>query len=207
LADLAKVLVGVVDTLQVDFVDGQFVPHQSWPFTAADVAGEWERLGELPSSLALEFDCMVMAPEQYLDILAAFQPVRIIAHYGSTAAWDTLQAHAAAHHYELGLALTNDVPLAEIYPLLEQGITFVQVMGIAAVGQQGQPFDDRTLTTLRTLRSRYPDLVLAVDGSVNLDTAARLVAAGANQLAPGSAVAKADDPAAAVAALRAATAL
>ena len=205
LYSLTNALRNTVDTFQIDLVDGQFAPHQSWPFTEPVVAMEWSRLAELPAELRYEFDCMVLQPERYVATLVTFNPLRIIVHYGSTDAWDELCTHAARHQYELGIALTNDVPYADIDPLLSRGITFVQVMGIAKVGVQGQPFDERTLTTITTLRAAHPHLTIAVDGSVNVDTAAKLVAAGATQLAPGSAVATAADPVAAVAALRAAT--
>ena len=206
LLELTRSVEGVVSTFQIDLVDGRFVPHRSWPFTEPRADVEWQRIAELPATLRYEYDCMVMQPEQYVSALAAFNPLRIIIHYGSTEAWAELQAHAAAHQYDLGVAITNDVDPAALESLITHGVTFVQVMGIAQVGAQGQPFDERTPKTIRALRACYPDITIAVDGSVNEQTAPRLVSAGATQLAPGSAVAKAADPEAAVAALRAATA-
>ncbi len=40
----------------------------------------------------------------------------------------------------------------------------------------------------------YPQLEIAIDGSVNTATLPLLKAAGANRFAPGSAIAKAEDP-------------
>jgi pentose-5-phosphate-3-epimerase len=66
-------------------------------------------------------------------------------------------------------------------------------MGIATIGKQMQPFDERVLDQILEIKKRYPNLFIAVDGSVNRDTAHRLVEAGAGRLAIGSALYKALD--------------
>ena len=67
-------------------------------------------------------------------------------------------------------------------------------MGIARIGTQGQPFDERTLATVASLRTKYPAIEITVDGAVNADTIIPLREAGTNRFAPGSAVARAEDP-------------
>jgi ribulose-phosphate 3-epimerase len=93
----------------------------------------------------------------------------------------------------MGLGIMNTTPEALMHELIPQ-FDYLQVMGIASIGAQGQPFDERTLTTVHTLRERYPSLEIAIDGAVNETTIPRLVEAGANRFAPGSAIAKAPDP-------------
>ncbi len=199
---LAEVLRGVVSELQVDLVDGQFVPLVSWPFTEPDPVQALLQLGELTSEYALEIDCMVREPEQYLEAFATIAPKRVIIHLGSTTAHEELHRHARQHNYKLGLAFTNDQSLTEVEALLPL-YDYVQVMGIAAVGQQGQAFDERTLDTIATLNAKYPALEVAVDGAVNATTIPLLKAAGADRFAPGSAIAKQTDPRSAFLALKA----
>lgn len=194
LSHLAEALDGVSYGFQIDIVDGLFVPHTSWPFTEGDPGAELYKIKELPQSYQYELDCMVCEPEQYLSVFADLQLERVIIHIGSTNCYGTLIQHARQHGYKIGLAFTNDVPLSFLYPYIDK-IDFVQIMGIAKVGQQGQPFDERTLETARTLRSQYPELSIAVDGSVNAETIPRLLAAGVNHFAPGSAISKANSPA------------
>jgi ribulose-phosphate 3-epimerase len=192
---LADALKTVATCLQVDIVDGKFVPLVSWPFTEAnDPLGEILRLRELPSNLELEVDCMVKDPLQYLDTLYTCGVRRIIIHYGSTTDYEAVFTHARTHRYTLGLAFTNDYTVSELEPYLAS-VDFVQVMGIKTVGAQGLPFDERTLSTVRAIRTLYPELPISVDGAVNQETILRLKEAGANRFAPGSAVAKAEDPA------------
>jgi ribulose-phosphate 3-epimerase len=136
---------------------------------------------------------MVMRPELYLETFASLGVANVIVHLGSTDAYDAIITHARTYRYQIGIALTNDRDLSELSPYIDR-IDFVQVMGIAHVGKQGQPFDERTLTTLHALRTAYPTLPLSVDGAVNRETILKLRDAGATRFAPGSAIAKAPDP-------------
>ena len=193
---LADALTGVAEEFQIDLVDGRFVSATSWPFSEAEE--EWLPLllefAVTAEQFQVEFDCMILEPERYLDTFADIGARRVIVHLGSTDRVMDCIAHGRAHGYELGLALTNDVPLGELMPYLSH-INFVQLMGIAEVGAQGQPFDVRTVPRAEALRAEYPELTIAVDGSVNEDTTPILNAAGVNRFAPGSAIAKAEDPA------------
>jgi ribulose-phosphate 3-epimerase len=191
---LATILAPYIPMFQVDIVDGEFVPLTSWPFTEEGNPKELLlKLSEFISRVPIEVDCMVMNPENYLDTFVALHVASVIVHMRSTEAYEAIIEHARAHGYRIGFALTNDVPLTELEPFIPQ-IDFVQVMGIAHVGKQGQPFDERTLDTLRTLRASYPELPLVVDGAVNKDTIKLLCDAGATRLAPGSAISKDSDP-------------
>lgn len=201
LEHVLKALSGTASEFQIDLVDGQFVPHTSWPFTETDMPLALKQLQPWQEQYVLEFDCMVMRPEQYLAQLVAAGAKRIIIHYGSTEAYADISAHSQACGYELGLAVHLDVPLDAIIAHL-QYVSYVQVMGIANVGQQGQPFDPRTLERIKELKQYNPDLKVAIDGGVNATTIPRLLAAGADQLAPGSAITKQSDPLAAYKQLR-----
>ncbi len=199
---LLTVLVGTVSEFQIDIVDGQFVPHVSWPFTEPDPMKALAALAPWSQSFDLEIDCMVTEPYQYLDTVVALGAKRAIVHLGSTTDYPSIIGHARVHSYKLGFAATADTPLSALETWIPD-IDFVQLMGIAAVGQQGQPFDVRTLANARALRAKYPDLEISVDGAVNSATMPLLYAAGVNRFAPGSAIAKAANPIAAYEALRA----
>lgn len=191
---LAKSLLHVAPELQIDIVDGRFVEAVSWPFTEDNPLIALDRLTSLVPDFAIEMDCMVMDPEQYLDKFVEIGASRVIVHMRSTEAYEKIIKHARKFGYKIGIACTNDVPHEEYKTLIPQ-IDFIQVMGIAVVGKQGQPFDIRTLETVHMLRDSYPDLEIAVDGSVNADTIIPLREAGVTRFAPGSAIAKQQNPA------------
>ena len=186
-------LKGVSAGFQVDMVDGQFVPLISWPFTESDIFSELAKLRPYSEQYELEIDCMILNPEQYLDEFVSIGIKRVIVHFGSTNKYHEISDHAKKYGYALGIAGTNDVPVADLLSAFET-VDFVQVMGIAHVGEQGQPFDERTIDTVRQIRREYPELEIAVDGSVNAVTIPRLKKAGVNRFAPGSAIAKQASP-------------
>lgn len=193
LVSLMDALDGTAAGIQVDMVDGVFAPSVSWPFTEGVPAEAVLQLSSYAQRFILEADCMCMEPERYLDTLVQAGFARVVAHMESTDAYSRIIAHKQEHGYALGFAIMNDTPLQLLSPYVKN-LDFVQVMGIREIGKQGEPFDERTLDTVKRLRGMYPDLEIAIDGSVNATTLPLLKAAGANRFAPGSAIAKADDP-------------
>jgi ribulose-phosphate 3-epimerase len=194
---LTSALEGVAKEIQIDIVDGKYVPLTAWPFTesGANMHEELLKLKQFTRSFAIEMDCMVHQPEQYLDTFVEIGVRRVAIHVGSTDAYREIITHARTHGYILGFALTNDTSLDVVIEHIDK-ISYVQLMGIKEVGQQGQPFDSRTLARARELKLRFPDLEIAVDGSVNKETMPALYAAGVTRFAPGSAISKTEDPAA-----------
>ena len=91
-----------------------------------------------------------------------------------------------------------------VLPYLE-GLDMVLVMTVEP-GFGGQAFLENQLDTIRQVRElieKYnPACRLEVDGGIGPKTAAAVIAAGADTLVAGSAVYGAEDPAAAIAALR-----
>lgn len=190
---LVDALGGSAPAIQVDIVDGLFAPYVSWPFTEQDPGAALTSLHNLTSHVALEVDCMVREPERYLETLLACGVSSIIIHYGSTEAYGALATTIRDAGAKAGLAITNDAEPETVMTLIPL-FDFVQVMGIKEVGVQGQPFDERTLETLRVIHQAFPDLQLVVDGAVNETTLPMLKAAGATRFAPGSAIAKSEEP-------------
>jgi len=191
---LCTSLKGVAPEIQIDIVDGVFVPLVSWPFMETHPIEALQKLIPYFSDFKIEMDCMVCNPEQYLDLFVELGVSRVVIHIGSTDAYDEIIQHAKTHGYKIGFALTYDTPLDVVAKHIEE-IDYVQLMGIVHVGKQGQPFDERTLERAAQLRAQYPDLEIAVDGSVNTQTIPLLHDAGVNRFAPGSAIAKTEDPA------------
>ncbi len=67
-------------------------------------------------------------------------------------------------------------------------------MGISEIGCYGHPFDERVIPKIIALRDKYGDAVkIAVDGGINVETAKKASAAGADILVAGSAVFGSED--------------
>jgi len=61
-------------------------------------------------------------------------------------------------------------------------------MGISKVGYQGEKFNPEVLKKIRAFRANNPEVIISVDGGVNLKNAKSLILAGANRLVVGSAL-------------------
>jgi ribulose-phosphate 3-epimerase len=120
---------------------------------------------------------------------------------------ETISSEAFVRFTELtsisvGICALNDTPLADLEPYLKVA-DYVQVMGIAEIGTQGQPFDTRALERISLLKKQYPKLMISVDGSVKTETIKQLAEAGADRFICGSAIVGAPSPEAAHTALSA----
>ncbi|MFI5260402.1 MAG: hypothetical protein ACHQU0_01230 [Candidatus Paceibacteria bacterium] len=203
-----------VTRVQIDVVDGRFASPASWPYTAPEELRELISRGEMLPHLdriTYEIDLMCHDPETAAEAWLALGASRLTFHAESAINLSQLLASARERFgcgfiscgmAEFGLALNVMSDLALIEPYLDQ-IEYVQFMGIARIGRQGQPFDRHVLDKLRLFHARHPQIAMQVDGGVSLETAPALVALGVSNFIVGSAIVRANDPSAAVAAFEA----
>ncbi len=181
-----------VKTIQIDIMDGKLTHSRSWPyFEGQEESFEKVASGEvgLPSwkDVDYEADLMIQNPEKDFGSFVNAGFHRIIAHVESTGKFrEILEEWKGA--VEIGAAINIDTENDALFPLIEDGLDFVQFMGIATIGFQGSPFDSRVLGKIESLRKMYPKVIISVDGGVSLETAPLLLRAGANRLVAGSAI-------------------
>lgn len=195
---------GVTDEVQIDIVDGRYATPASWPYAQKGSAAGKALMADLPELAALRFevDLMVEAPESVIGHWVRAGASRITVHAESTPRLASLvkdfqvtYGHDKTFAPELlsfGLAISIDTDPALIEPYLDQ-CDYVQFMGIASIGKQGQPFDPRVLPKIRAFHKKHPEMPIQVDGGVSLETATDLLRAGASRLVVGSRFWKAGD--------------
>ena len=174
---------GGADAIHLDVMDGMFVPNLSFgPLVVAAV----RRATKLP-----------------LDVhLMIHEPTRYVAEFADAGA-DSLTVHveAALHLHrtvqqivdlgcQAGVALNPATPVEssrEILPFLD----LVLIMTVNP-GFGGQRFIETSTSKIRRMKRLIDELnptcTLAVDGGINRQTLADVVAAGANHFVVGSAV-------------------
>ena len=196
---------GQVPTVQIDVCDGVFVPSVTWPYSMPVITPEAKYYDEFFKKLIagngevdmprwehynFELDLMIVDAKHLLPDLLTIGPSRIIFHAEAFA-----DVYSDMHEItktippivEVGVAINPSTNPEILFKLIDEKIiSFVQCMGIDKIGFQGQAFDEKVYDTLQTLRSKYPNLPLSVDGSVNLEDAKKLVDAGATRLVVGS---------------------
>jgi ribulose-phosphate 3-epimerase len=187
------------DWIHLDVMDGHFVPNIS--FGAAVVRALRPRTSKL-------FDChlMVSPVDPLVEAFAAAGADRLIVHAEATTHLDRTLALIQSLGKRAGVALNPATSDDAIDYVLDR-IDLVCVMGVNP-GFGGQSFLESQLEKLRRLKAKTAghDIRLELDGGVNLATAERAVAAGADVLVAGSAVFGAADYAGAIRELRAVSA-
>ena len=125
-------------------------------------------------------------------------------HLNATSDPSAVLKQIRSYGVKAGLVINPDIPVESLYPYLADA-DFVLLMSVFA-GFGGQKFIEETYDRVRNLKAEIIrqglDLELEVDGGVSTTNAKALAEAGFNILVAGSAVFKAEDPAAVIAAMR-----
>lgn len=187
-----------VGELHLDVVDGKFVPFTSWPYDPPD---EPQSVKSVLDRFSLEVDLMVANPLPAADAWLAAGADMLIFHT-ETLTCAELDAFRATTAVTIGVSALNDTPLETLLEYAAYA-DYVQVMGIAAIGSQGQPFDTRALERIVAIRAAAPHLGISIDGSVNASTIAKIHAVGVDRYIVGSGIVKQPDMATAHRALTA----
>ena len=183
------------DWLQVDVMDGHFVPNLSF---GAPV------IKNLKTRLPLDIHLMVENPEERVEEFLELGVKNITFH--AEAIVDTVSRVGLMQAIRdggatAGIAIKPGTPVSVIEDVLDE-IDLVLVMSVEP-GFGGQEFMPEVLKKVKELRAKRSDLMIQMDGGINRDTAKQCRDAGANNLVAGSFIFKAADRAAAISALRA----
>ncbi len=182
----------IAPELHVDVVDGKFVPFTSWPYEPADAPVSFY---DVLAPFSLEVDLMVSSPLSAAKDWLKVGADRLVFHV-ETISPESLAAFILTTNVTIGISANNSTPfsiLESYFPYVD----YVQVMGIAEIGSQGQPFDESAITRINEVRAAAPHLALGLDGSVNRETLPRLATLKLDRYIMGSAITKAADKVAA----------
>ena len=181
-------VVQVAQHIHLDITDGVFAGQGSFR--------QLRELKKLPQSEKIGLHMMVHNPGQYVDDILDLQPARVVFHVGAFSDGGHLDLvykklrESPGIELGLGLASTNPVKwLFEQVPLVD----FVLFLNVIP-GYQGGSLDPLAFQRIGHFRERFPQVPIAVDGSVNKETIPDYIRAGASILCAGSAVFKAGDP-------------
>ncbi len=195
-------LKNITQSVQIDVVDGFFASPASWPYDTKNCAGlrtivsKEEYLPEVAHDFSIEIDLMAHNPETVVGLWIESGVSRIVIHFESTPRvgevlkiLEIQYGHAkgfAPNLLSVGIAIGIETDIAVLEPFIEH-IDFIQCMGIARIGRQGEPFDPRVIRKVEMLKKRWPHMPVQVDGGVSLLNTPKLLTAGADRLIVGSA--------------------
>jgi ribulose-phosphate 3-epimerase len=191
---------GGATILHVDVMDGHFVPNLT---VGLPVVESLAQATELP----LDAHLMISEPGRYAQQFVAAGARMVSVHVEADAHLHRTLSSIKAAGAQAGIVLNPATPiesLSEALPFAD----YVLVMSVNP-GFGGQKFITTSVDKVRRLRrmieERQLNTRIEIDGGINLENIAAVVAAGAEIIVAGSAIFGAADPEAAVRQLREAT--
>ncbi len=172
-----------VEGIQVDVMDGQFVPNITFGPGVVRALRKAVRL-------TMDVHLMIVEPERYLKEFAEAGADRLLVHQEAcTHLHRTLQTIRELGK-EAGVAINPGTPLNVVEETLDMA-DIIQVMTVNP-GFGGQEFISSQLDKIRRLRQildeRGYSTPIAVDGGIDTITAPQVVSAGATVLIAGSSI-------------------
>lgn len=168
-----------------DIMDGHFVPNISYGIPVVKAVRP-------ATKKVVDCHLMIEHPELYVGAFADAGADMITVHQEACTHLDRQVAQIHDLGCKAGVALNPATPVEALVDILH-AVDMVLIMSVNP-GFGGQKFIPRALDKVRRLRALAPDLLIQVDGGVNAETGAQLVAAGADVLVAGSYVFGAAEP-------------
>lgn len=172
----------LLETIQVDVMDGVFVPEKGW--------ADPEAIRGMRLPYRIEAHLMVADPLAAAKEWIATGAERLIVHAEAEGWQEAVRAVYDAGK-KAGVAVNPETPVSAIAEVADILDTLL-VMGVTP-GRSGQQFQPVAIEKVREAHDLYPALRIEVDGGVGLANAGELAAAGASALVAASALWKSDD--------------
>ncbi len=185
------------DWFHLDVMDGVFVPNISFGFPIV------ERIKSLAVK-PLDVHLMIIDPDRYIERFSAVGADWLTVHYEACAHLNRTLSQIRKFGMKAGVAVNPHTPVENLIDILEYA-DMVLIMSVNP-GFGGQGFIPNSIGRIERLskiiNSKGLQTLIEVDGGVGPNNAKQLYEAGAHVLVAGNAVFKADNPLAAIEAMK-----
>ena len=179
----------VADYIHIDIMDGVFVPNISYGFPVTKAINSY-------ANKPLDFHLMIDRADDYLEECVNSGAKIISVHYEACPHLHRTVSRIKDLGSKAGVAINPHTSVSVLESILNE-VDLVLIMSVNP-GFGGQTFIERTYDKVRQLREMSmtinPELIIEVDGGVNMETGKKLVESGANMLVAGSFVFKSENP-------------
>ncbi|MGD9029825.1 MAG: ribulose-phosphate 3-epimerase [Anaerolineae bacterium] len=172
-----------VDAIQIDVMDGRFVPVITFGPGVVRALRRWV-------SLPLDVHLMIVEPARHLKALVDAGADRLIVHQEATPHLHRVLQAIRDLGVEAGVSINPATPVVVLEEVLDV-VDLIQVMTVNP-GWGGQAFLHSQLGKIRRLKRMLGDagigIPIGVDGGIDLATAPLVVEAGATMMVSGSSI-------------------
>jgi ribulose-phosphate 3-epimerase len=165
------------DYVQIDFMDGKFVPSHSI---------NWQDLPSLSANIKWEAHLMIEQPAKELEHFKKVGASKAIFHYEATDDPQRVISTGRKLGLKMGIALNPETSIEKVLSLTAEleSVLFLSVHP----GYYGAKFIPEVLDKVAELRKARPNLVIGIDGGIKESNIAQIAKTGVDEICVGSAI-------------------
>jgi ribulose-phosphate 3-epimerase len=174
------------DQIHVDVMDGVFVPNISMGPAVAAMA---DRVTDLP----LDVHLMLIRPQEHIEAFAKAGADTILIHIEADCDVEDTLKKIRERGCKAGITINPPTPVDSIFQCLENDLVDEVLVMSVNPGFGGQCYIADAEEKVAEIRRRYPEMLISIDGGIDLKTIEPAAAHGANLFVAGTALFKAAD--------------